>query len=346
MTGTAAVLAACGTPSAAPLAPAPPASERPYESRICLSVLATRRSGAAYRRRIGHVKNERIASTSVAVRLARRRRRRAGRDRRAAGRHHRSRPGAGTSARRSPATSPVLAPCRSCGPMMDGRGRDCRDDGVQPRSGGAVAAPGSRPRGRPLRRAGRHADGRHRDRGDGDVAASGDNANARRHLRGQPSDRRAGRAGPRTRVGDAARRATRTGIVFGANMTTLTFAFTRAVGRDAAARRRDRRHPPRPRRQRHAVAAWRPPTAARRRARPVRPDDRAARSEAVDRPHRPDARAGSRSPGRRTSLGTIPDVAADRRRRPRGGRRGCSSTPCTSRRTADRRRRARLRRAR
>ena len=123
------------------------------------------------------------------------------------------------------------------------------------------------------------------------------------------------------------------GVVFGANMTTLTFAFTRAVGDDVASRRPRRRHPPRPRRQRHAVAHRRatgpaPSTCSPRSTRPPAGSIRGG--------HRPDRRAhqvGGRhrrvEPPRHHGR-----PGADRRRRPRRWAPGSSSTPCTSPRTA------------
>ena len=50
-------------------------------------------------------------------------------------------------------------------------------------------------------------------------------------------------------------------IAFGPNMTTLTFALSRAIGREPRARRRDRRHAHGPRRQRRAMAARSPASA-------------------------------------------------------------------------------------
>ena len=43
-------------------------------------------------------------------------------------------------------------------------------------------------------------------------------------------------------------------VAFGPNMTTLTYAMSRAIGRELGARRRNRRHAPRPRRQLFPVA--------------------------------------------------------------------------------------------
>ena len=106
------------------------------------------------------------------------------------------------------------------------------------------------------------------------------------------------------------------GIVFGANMTTLTLAFTRAVAATLAARRSGRRHPPRPRRQRHAVAPGLRPGRRRARPRPVRPGDRPARPGRGDRADRRAHPLGRRhrrlQPARHD-----PRPRADRRRRPR-----------------------------
>ena len=46
-------------------------------------------------------------------------------------------------------------------------------------------------------------------------------------------------------------------IIFGANMTTLTLHISRSLARDTQPPRRDRRHPPRPRRQYLPLAAGR-----------------------------------------------------------------------------------------
>ncbi len=110
------------------------------------------------------------------------------------------------------------------------------------------------------------------------------------------------------------------GIVFGPNMTTLTFAFTRARRRarwrpatrssapDSSTTRTSRRGGSRPRTPARRCVA--------RAVRPGRPaGSTGRRSGRADRAA--DTR-GSRSPGRRTRSGTIPDVAGDRRRRARG----------------------------
>ena len=90
--------------------------------------------------------------------------------------------------------------------------------------------------------------------------------------------------------------ATPGGVCFGANMTTLTLAFTRRRLGDAAPRRPGGRHPPRPRRQRHAVAPGDRDRRCRARAGAVRPGERACstrprsstyrRAHALGRRHR------------------------------------------------------------
>ena len=104
---------------------------------------------------------------------------------------------------------------------------------------------------------------------------------------------RSPRAAPRTRSSTDARLAAAAflgcghdEVAFGANMTTLNFALTRAFARELAARRRDPRHEARPRRERLALAP------ARRRPRPPRPVRRRPRRHDA-RPRRP-RRGGSR----------------------------------------------------
>ena len=79
---------------------------------------------------------------------------------------------------------------------------------------------------------------------------------SRRRVRCQPPQRRARRARPRHR--SSLPRLPPEETIFGPNMTTLNFALTRALGRTLSCRRRDPRDPPRPRRQRRAVAGARP----------------------------------------------------------------------------------------
>ena len=185
----------------------------------------------------------------------------------------------------------------------------------------------------PLRRAGRHADGRHGDRRrwpTGRRAATTPTP-AARSPPPTPATRCSSGPGAASPSCSARRPAA---IVFGANMTTLTLAFTRAVARDAAPRRPGRRHPPRPRRQRHAVAP-------RLRARPA-PSTCSPRSTrrpgaldpaGGDRPDRRAHRAGSPSPAPPTCSARSP---TSRRSSPppTTPAPACSSTPCTSPRTA------------
>ena len=100
---------------------------------------------------------------------------------------------------------------------------------------------------------------------------------------------------------------------------------------DVAPRRPRRRHPPRPRCQRHAVAPGVRDRRCRARARPVRPGDGHARPAGRDRPHR---RAhGLGDAARRVEPPRHgPRPGTDHRRRPRRRARACSSMPCTSRR--------------
>ena len=81
----------------------------------------------------------------------------------------------------------------------------------------------------PLRRAGRHADGRHGDRGHGDVGGERQQRQRRRRVRGRRRLRRAARADARSASPTLLGGRPAASIVFGANMTTLTLAFTRAV---------------------------------------------------------------------------------------------------------------------
>ena len=108
-----------------------------------------------------------------------------------------------------------------------------------------------------------------------DWAASGSNANSGgAFAAADASDALLERA--RAMVGRAPRRRP-DGICFGANMTTMTLAFTRAVAETLRPGRACRRHPARPRRQRVAVAHRLRRRRRRARARAVRPVDRAAR---------------------------------------------------------------------
>ena len=113
----------------------------------------------------------------------------------------------------------------------------------------------------------------------------------------------------RQRVADAARGVGRRRSCFGANMTTLTLAFTRAVAADAAPRRPRRRHPARPRRQRDAVAPGvrhrpAPSTCSPRSTRrPARSTRRPSSTSSTS------ARAWVTLPGASNLLGTVPDLA-------------------------------------
>ena len=140
-------------------------------------------------------------------------------------------------------------------------------------------------------------------------------------------------SGPARRVADAARRVARPASCFGANMTTLTLAFTRAVaatlrpatgssapGSTTTPTSRRGAWPASQAGAEHVLAPFDPATG---RARPGRRDRPDRRAHAVGRRHRrlQPARHDPR-PRRRSS--PPPTTPAP----------GCSSTPCTSPRTA------------
>ena len=121
-------------------------------------------------------------------------------------------------------------------------------------------------------------------------------------------------------------------IVFGHNMTTLTFHLARALGARAGEGRRDRRHRARSPRQRRALARARK-GARRHRAHGADAHRRRHASTGIDlepaiTPRTKLVAIGAAS----NALGTITDVRA-RRARARRRRVASSSTPCTTRRT-------------
>ena len=96
---------------------------------------------------------------------------------------------------------------------------------------------------------------RARDRRDQPLSGR-DERQSRRAVRHQPRERRDARPRPTQAVADLLGADSPQATIFGANMTTLTFAFSRALARTWQRGRRSDRHAAGSRRQRHAPGCW------------------------------------------------------------------------------------------
>ena len=209
-------------------------------------------------------------------------------------------------------------------PSWSARRRSACEPRALPRPRRRLGAP-RRPR--------RHADGRRRDRGDGRLDALRARRQPRRRLRGRARDRRARRvrAGERRR---AARRAALGDRLRLQHDRADAWRFAARGRAHARARRRDRLHAPRPRRQRPPVG-HRTPSARAPTVRFAEPDRDtlelpASAVEAVLSERTRWVAVTARLQRRRHD----PRPRRDRLRRPRAPARASTSTPCTPPRTA------------